>query len=147
MDYYFDSSALVKLYVPETGSQWVKQLVTERLPLGELRHTILMSRIAIVETAAAIARRRRTGELTIEQQALLYRRLLEDAQHRFQLLEVDGRSLDLAADLTQHHPLRGYDAVHLAAALRLRRVLVTAGLPAPIFVCADANLCAVALTT
>jgi predicted nucleic acid-binding protein len=146
MDCYFDSSALVKLYVLETGSPWVKQWVEERLPTGELRHTVSMSRLAIVETAAAIARRRRMGELTVEQQALLYRRLLEDAQHRFQLLEVDGRSLELAADLTQHHPLRGYDAVHLAAALRLWRVLVTADLPAPVFVCADANLCAVALT-
>lgn len=143
-DYYFDASALVKLYVPESGSAWVERLATDRFSDEEWRHTISMSRIAITETAAAIARRQRTRELTPNQQALLYRRLLEDAQHRFQLLQTDERTLDLATDLTQHHPLRGYDAVHLAAALLLRHVLLTADLAAPVFVCADANLCVVA---
>jgi predicted nucleic acid-binding protein len=144
MDYYFDASASVKLYVLEVGSPWARQVVTDRLPGGEWHHTISLSRIAVVETAAAIARRRRMGELTVDQQPLLYRRLLEDAQHRFHLLQPDGWTFDLATDLTQRHPLRGYDAVHLAAALLLRRVLLAAGLPAPIFICADANLCAVA---
>ncbi len=38
-------------------------------------------------------------------------------------------------------PLRGYDAVHLAAALDLDRHLRHAGLPAVTFVAADAALC------
>ena len=143
-DHYFDASALVKLYVFETGSLWVEQLVTSRLPGGEWQHTISLSRIAIVETAAALARRRRMGELAIDQQPLVYRRLLYDSRRRFQLLRLDDRTLDSAADLTQHHPLRGYDAVHLASALLLRDILLATNLPAPIFICADANLCAVA---
>ena len=84
------------------------------------------------------------GELAIDQQPLVYRRLPYDSRRRFQLLRLDDRTLDSAADLTQHHPLRGYDAVHLASALLLRDILLATNLPAPIFICADANLCAVA---
>jgi hypothetical protein len=50
----------------------------------------------------------------------------------------------LNALLTQRHPLRDHDAMHLAAAFTLSDILLAADLPAPIFVCADANLCAVA---
>jgi len=84
------------------------------------------------------------GELPTDQQPLLYRRLIEDSRRHFRLLRLTNLTLDLAADLTQRHPLRGYDAVHLATALVLRDQLVAARLPAPIFVAADANLCAVA---
>ena len=143
-DYYFDASTLVKAYITEVGSDWVSALINARSPAGRLEHSIYLSRIGIVETAAAIARRRRMGELKADKQSLLYRRLTEDSRRHLRLLRLTNLTLDLAADLTQRHPLRGYDAVHLATALVLRDQLVAARLPAPIFVAADANLCAVA---
>ena len=142
--YYFDASAAAKLYLPETGSRWVTNLLQARATAGDWEHAIHLTRIGVVEVAAAIARRRRMGLLPQDQQSRLYQRFLADSRQRFDLLFLGDPTFDLAADLTQRHPLRGYDAVHLAAALRLRAFLVAAGLSAPVFVTADANLCAVA---
>ncbi len=47
-DYYLDSSALVKRYVDEPGSVWIRQL-TEPL----LGNTILLAEISLAEVAAA----------------------------------------------------------------------------------------------
>lgn len=84
------------------------------------------------------------GEITLGERVVLFDRLLTDCRSRYNLLSVDELTVYRAAKLTQVHPLRGYDAVHLATALVLRDQLVAARLPAPIFVAADANLCAVA---
>jgi predicted nucleic acid-binding protein len=143
-DYYFDASALVKAYITEMGSIWVSALINARSPDGRWKHTISLSRIGIVETAAAIARRHRMRLLSRDERDSLYDRFIRDSRTRLDPTRVTNSILDLAADLTQRHPLRGYDAVHLATALVLRDHLIAARLPAPIFVAADANLCAVA---
>jgi len=57
--YYFDTSALVKLYVAEPGSGWVDHLVNALGADGRPEHVIALSRIALVEVAAAVARRGR----------------------------------------------------------------------------------------
>ncbi len=49
--------------------------------------------------------------------------------------------IDLAVDLTKRHPLRGYDAVHLATAVTLNDTLLGAGLPTLTFASADKILC------
>jgi predicted nucleic acid-binding protein len=49
-----------------------------------------------------------------------------------------------AQTLTAKHPLRAYDAVQLASALRINRQTVTDGAPAITFVCADTRLLAIA---
>jgi predicted nucleic acid-binding protein len=142
--YYFDASALVKAYLTETGSAWVSALINARSIDGRWEHTISLSRIGIVETAAAIARRHWMGRLSKDERDRLYDRFIRDSRARLDPTHVADSIIDLAADLTQRHPLRGYDAVHLATALVLRDQLVAARLPAPTFVAADANLCAVA---
>jgi predicted nucleic acid-binding protein len=49
--------------------------------------------------------------------------------------------VEVAVDLTGRHPLRGYDAVHLATAVILNAALFEAGLPSLLFVSADGVLC------
>ena len=53
-DYYFDSSALVKRYINETGSTWVGGLFD-----SGLEHEAFIGAITPVEIVAAIARRAR----------------------------------------------------------------------------------------
>lgn len=53
-DYYFDSSALVKRYINETGSTWVCGLLDP-----DLRHEAFIAAITPVEIVAAITRRAR----------------------------------------------------------------------------------------
>lgn len=142
--YYLDTSALVKCYVPERGTAWVLSLVAYGPFVAIPQNQIITSLLALAEGGAALARRQRTGEITTAQRVEMFDRLVTDCRDRYKLLPVDDPTVQYAALLTQRHPLRGYDAVHLAAALTLQRILLAADLPAPIFICADANLCAVA---
>jgi uncharacterized protein len=57
--YFFDSSALVKRYVVESGTQWVGSLCDPAAG-----HTLYIVRITGAEVIAALARRTRTGSLT-----------------------------------------------------------------------------------
>jgi len=138
--YYFDTSVTVKYYLPEVGSSWIIDLVDE-VDNGAGLNTIVFSKIAVVEGAAAIAKRQRMGQITDAQQKRLVGLFLKDCADRFQAWDVDDEVVELATDLTQRHPLRGYDAVHLATALTLNRALIGNSLPPLIFVAADDVLC------
>lgn len=142
--YYFDSSALVKLYVDEPGSGWVDSVVTEPGPDGRPVNVIAMSAIGEVEVAAAMARRERQGQLDAGRRRQLLDTFLTDCGERFLTLTLPPDQLRRAVDLTQRRPLRGFDAVHLAAALDLEEQLLAAGLDGVRFVSADNVLCAAA---
>jgi predicted nucleic acid-binding protein len=138
--YYFDTSAAVKYYLPEAGSSWIIDLVDE-VDNKTWRNAIVFSKIAVVEGAAAIAKWQRMGQITVAQKKRLVGLFLKDCADRFQSWDVDDEVVELATDLTQRHPLRGYDAMHLATALILNRVLVKNMLPPLTFVAADDVLC------
>lgn len=142
--YYFDTSAIVKLYLPEAGTRWVGDIFQKRGTNGNALHVIAFSKVAVVETSAAIARLSRMGVLSASRRNELYDLFLDDATHRFSSLAVDDAVVRHAAELTQRHPLRGYDAVHLASALALNRILTREQLAPAIFVSADDVLCAAA---
>ena len=57
--YFFDSSALVKRHVDESGSAWVRSLT--RVKAG---HTLYIARITAVEVTSAVARRRKGRTIT-----------------------------------------------------------------------------------
>jgi hypothetical protein len=133
--FYFDTSALVKRYVTETGSVWITGLC--QLPTGNL---IATARIAKAEAAAAFARKYRSGNLSQTHYAEVLRDLSYDFTHQYLLVETDQALVDLAVELTQRQKLRGYDAVHLAATLTLNDTLIEAQFPPITFVAADDNL-------
>lgn len=135
--FYLDSSAVVKLYVAEPGSQWVESLVTARADDGRPAHVVTLSKVGVVEVAAAVARRGREGSLDAERQAAILNAFLADCERRFFTLAVLDDQLRLAVALLRRQPLRGYDAVHLASALDLDRHLRDAGMPGLTFVAAD----------
>lgn len=63
-----------------------------------------------------------------------------DTQKRYQVLPITSQRVDEAIELTAHHRLRGYDAVHLACALHLNRELLANELPPLTLVAADDDL-------
>jgi predicted nucleic acid-binding protein len=138
--YYFDTSATVKYYLPELGSSWIIDLVDE-IDDGTWINTIVFSKIAVIEGAAAIAKRQRMGHITDVQRKRLVGLFLKDCADRFQSWDVGDEIVELATELTQRHPLRGYDALHLATTPNLNGVLVKNGLPPLTFVAADNVLC------
>jgi len=52
--------------------------------------------------------------------------------------------VDLACELLERHPLRGYDAMHLATALVVQQSLQRRSLPTLVFISADDSLNAAA---
>ncbi len=108
---YLDTSAFVPLLVDEPGT---KRAVT----LWDQADTVVSCQLLHVEAAAALAEARRIGRL-------------DDAAHvrALALLDALGSELDMVAVdeslarragvLASDHALRGYDAVHCAAAERL----------------------------
>lgn len=139
-DYFLDASALVKRYINEIGSEWVRQL-TEPHP-GD---TVLLAEITLAEVSAAIAAKHRMpGGITLAQRDRALSLFLQNCDSYFLLLPVDRTVLDRAVELTQNYRLRGYDAVQLASALVAADVMSANGLPSPIFVASDGNLLAAA---
>ncbi|MEK6814759.1 MAG: type II toxin-antitoxin system VapC family toxin [Nitrospirota bacterium] len=110
---YLDTSALIKRFVAESGSEIVHSLVARENPVAT-------SKIAYVEAHAALARRRRERSLSDRQFALAVSQFERDWRS-YVRMDLSDDVLGLARDLVQRHPLRGYDAVHLASALRLKR--------------------------
>ena len=62
MPYYLDSSAAVKRYAPETGSEWVRSIVEPTAG-----NTVYLGQVGIVEIAAALSKKVRTHELSREE--------------------------------------------------------------------------------
>jgi hypothetical protein len=68
-----------------------------------------------------------------------YRRFNSQLVHRYAIIPLTTGDLESAAYLTQTHPLKAYDAVQLAVALRHRQLL--AGYQHSVtFVCSDYTL-------
>jgi predicted nucleic acid-binding protein len=141
--FYFDTSAVVKLYVTEAGSGWIENIVNQRSG-NDFVHAIGFVKIGIVETAAALTRRQRMGDITLTERNQLYASFMQDVERRYLTMAVSDDLLLLAAELTQQHLLRGYDAVHMAGAISLNHQLAVARLPVLTFVSADKMLCDVA---
>ncbi len=131
---YFDSSALVKRYLAETGSAWVQARCNDPAQV------IATGDLSRVEIAAAFAAKLRGKFITRAEYQKVRDKLAADAQRHYQLLPVTPRRVDEAIELTARHRLRGYDAVHLACALHLNRVLLDNSFPPLILVAADGDL-------
>lgn len=111
MIHFLDTSALVKRYVAEPGSSEVRR----RFRSG----TVGAARIAYAELAAALARRRRERGLTAAAFESILERLDEDFA-QLVIVEIRPALVARVPSLVRTYPLRGYDAVQLAAALTLR---------------------------
>jgi predicted nucleic acid-binding protein len=139
--YYFDSSALVKRYVNETGSAWVQALCD-----ADAGHVIALAHIGLVEIASALSVKHRQDVLSADILDGLLRDLQRDGREQYWLIDVDQQTVTDAIALTRRLKLRGYDAVHLACALFLQETLLAEGLPAPVLLSADQELLAAAQT-
>ncbi|CBE68768.1 MAG: type II toxin-antitoxin system VapC family toxin [Candidatus Methylomirabilis oxygeniifera] len=112
---YLDTSALIKRFVAEKGSPLVQSLVKREGPIAT-------AKIAYAEVYAGLTRKLREGHLSDVQYGLAYRQFEADWQAYIRV-ELHDDILFLARDLIRQHPLKGFDAVHLASAISLKNAL------------------------
>lgn len=132
--YFLDSSAVLKRYVAEAGTTWVRGLFD---PMRANR--IAIATITGAEVVAAVARRARSGGIPARDAAQIISDFRLDFVSDFDLIEVSRTLVDEAMRLVEQRSLRGYDAVQLAAALAFQAISATSGL-ASTLVCADHEL-------
>jgi len=133
--YYLDASALVKRYVDEVGSDWLRATIAPaQLSL------FFTSRMTIVEVISAFARRAREGSLSSEEFAIARDAFQSDCLNEYQIMPPSMTVIDLACALLEQHPLRAYDATHLATALGAQQFLTAQGYPPLTFLSADDRL-------
>ncbi len=109
---YFDTSAVVPLLVAEPGS-------ARATTLWEGADRVVSVRLVYPEARAALAQAWLLGRMTTGQ----LRDAVTELESRYEeldLVDVDDGLVRRAGELAEAHSLRGYDAVHLAAADRLR---------------------------
>jgi len=132
--YYLDTNAILKEYVNELGSVWIQRT------LASDSTVVATTQLTFAEMTSALNRRVREGTVTSTNYARLIGRFRDDCRSRYQLVAVSMPILRHASELLERHPLRAYDAVHLATALLVHRKLISARRPGPIFLCADDRL-------
>lgn len=137
--FFCDSSAVVKRYVSETGSEYVEQLAE-----GGNGNVILLALITQVEVVAAITRKARGGHTTLADAENAIAAFEYDLLNTYYRIEITRPVLDSAMGLAKRHGLRGYDAVQLAAALDTNIEFQENDISAIIFVSSDDELNAAA---
>lgn len=133
--YFLDSSALVKRYVQEDGTSWVR-----RLTRGSARNSIYLARITAVEVTAAVAHRRKGRTLTSAKASSILHRFRQHLAGRYTIIEITPALFNEAMRLANTHALRAYDAVQLAAALEINQKEQDAGFAPVTLISADQAL-------
>ncbi len=135
--YYLDSSAWVKRYFTEPGSAWVHGLFAKK-------ESLVCVSLGFVEVCAALARQFALRPTQPQPLPQLQQAVWADWSDILEA-HLDATLLAAAAALAWEVKLRGADAIHLAAALRLQQSLQD---PAEVvsFVSADQELLAAAAT-
>lgn len=130
--YYLETSALVKLYVMEPGTDRLLRLVSN--PTEDRLAVLALSPI---EARSAIRRRERAGDFEPKTASFILDRLRQHVEARFLIQPLTNTVLDGALEVIDRYALRAYDAIQLAGCLVLK---TAAGPEAPTFVCADQQL-------
>jgi predicted nucleic acid-binding protein len=124
---YVDTSTLLKLIIDEVGSD-------RAATVWASADSVASVNLIVVEARAALAAARRGRRLTATQHTDAVTELNALISDLY-IVSVTDELLVAAAELADLESLRGYDAVHLAAALTIE---------ATVFSSADTNLCAAA---
>lgn len=123
--YFFDTSALVKRYLTETGSRWTRQIVAARS-----NNVIVVSDLAAVEFFSVLVRQRHAGSLPVSHVKHFQTGFLRHVKREYITVPLDGAVLTHARDLVMKHRLRPPDAIQLASAIFAMNFLNE---PSPLF--------------
>lgn len=137
MIFFIDTSALVKRYVNEVGSEYIRNLFVTS------GYFFYQSFLTPLEVSSAFYRRQRMKELSSEELAVALQTYAVHSRSGYLLIPYSEALLNTAGTLVVRHPFRTLDAIQLAAALTLQSTFPPDASPLT-FVSADDRLIAVA---
>jgi uncharacterized protein len=112
---YLDSSALVKLYVQEVGTERMLELAHP-----DTGHRLAILSLARIEFRAAVRRRAKLGDIDSARADELVRDFNVHLASVFQVQPLNDLVLDQAAAVVDRHAIRTYDAIQLGGCLALQ---------------------------
>lgn len=130
--YFLDTSALVKLYIREPGTERLLRLTRRGSD-----HRFAILGLAAVEFHSAVRRRQRQGDIASVTADRVLGRFDQHLESRFLKQPMTDAQIDLATSLVDRQTLRAYDAVQLAGCLILQ---TGSGGEETTFTCADEQL-------
>lgn len=107
---YADTSALAKRFWRESGTELVLRVMKDAEAVASVT-------LGYVELVSATFRAARRGDVSSEDVPKVLAAMQRDWEDLVRIPADDSLIRD-AAELVQKHPIRAYDAMHLAAALR-----------------------------
>ena len=133
--YYLDASAMVKRYVNEQGSEWMRATMD-----SEEETLLFTSRMTIVEVISAFSRRVREGTLTLQDFVSARDMFRSDCLDDYQVMPPSLAIVDQTCALLERYPLRAYDATRLATAIGAQEFLTRKEYSPVTFLSADDDL-------
>ena len=116
MEYlFFDTSALVKRYYEEDGSEKVDELIEDE------ESTVVISSLSVIETTSAFRRKHNQGEIAQDTMNQLLSIFFEEAIEDFVIVPIDESFMEYSFDLTLTEDLRTLDSLQLSAALTVNQ--------------------------
>ena len=111
--YYWDTSALIKRYHRERGSERVDKLF-EEIARGESKGVI--SHLCVLESLSAIVRRK--NEIRGDYKKVI-KTMLTDYVDNLTIIPIDTDIMAISMRVAVNHGLRSLDAIHLATLLHI----------------------------
>jgi predicted nucleic acid-binding protein len=144
---YFDTSALIKRYLAERGSDAVQARFDRAQRAGE---RVFASALTYAEILTALGRKLQSGDLSTDKYEQQADGFTYDWIMALSVLEVDTRTMSSLRSMTARFSVKSADAVHLSAALWLRDMSLlvpdfAAGDKALEFAVADQSLARIAV--
>ena len=113
--FYVDTSALVKRYRLEQGTDVIDSLFNNPLPEDRFYTSFL----SVLEVTSAVHRRLGLGQLDGALAHEILARLRRDLQDYFRLWPLNNDVVAAAVSVIEQYKLRSMDAIHLATALAI----------------------------
>ncbi len=112
---YLDTSALLKKYFKEVGS-------TDVISMWKGAMAIATSCVAYAETMASLYRKKREANINEDTFKTIINSFHQDWK-TFICVEVNNDLNETIDKIVALHPLRGFDAIHLASALIIHEIV------------------------
>ena len=124
---FFDTSALVKRFHKEHGSDTIHKMIEST------DNTLVIASITLSEMTSAFRKKTNTGVIREDELQKILSEFSIEIVDKFVILDIERNHINVSQELIVKHNLRSLDSIQLAVLLNLKDIN-------PMFICADVRL-------